>query len=242
MQVVSESTSNGIVERLFTVADIPGALWSPAGAGDEDPLVLLGHGGGHHKTGPAVVSRARRYVADCGFTVVAIDAPGHGDREKFQAGEQVLNGAREEFAAGRSIGPLMTRYNAMLAELAVPEWRAVLDVLPMSGQRPVGYWGVSMGAGIGIPLAAVEPRIRAAVFGLAGGDAIAAAAAQVSIPVEFLLQWDDELVPRASGLALFDAFRSPEKSLHANPGGHREVPPYEVESSQRFFARHLTRA
>jgi fermentation-respiration switch protein FrsA (DUF1100 family) len=68
---------------------------------------------------------------------------------------------------------------------------------------------------------------------------LAEAATQVTIPVEFLLQWDDELIPRESGLALFDAFASPEKSLHANPGRHGDVPMFEVESSLRFFGRHL---
>ncbi len=64
-------------------------------------------------------------------------------------------------------------------------------------------------------------------------------AARVTIPVEFLLQWDDEVVPRGSGLALFDALASAEKTLHVNPGRHAEVPRFEVESSLLFFSRHL---
>ena len=104
---------------------------------------------------------------------------------------------------------------------------------------PVGFWGVSMGSATGVPLAAAEPRITAAVFGLAGHETLAAAAARVTIPVQFLLQWDDELVPRASGLALFDAFASRDKSLHANPGRHADMPMFEVESSLRFLGRHL---
>jgi dienelactone hydrolase len=104
----------------------------------------------------------------------------------------------------------------------------------------VGYWGVSLGSIIGLPLAAAEPRIRAAVVGLAGGhEALTEAAARITIPVEFLLQWDDELMPRADALALFGAFASPEKTLHANPGGHGEVPEFELDSSERFLARHL---
>jgi hypothetical protein len=60
------------------------------------------------------------------------------------------------------------------------------------------------------------------------------------VPVEFHLQWDDEIVPRADGLALFDAIASREKTLHANPGRHADVPRFEVDSTERFFARHLT--
>ncbi|MEV6030627.1 hypothetical protein AB0L65_05735 [Nonomuraea sp. NPDC052116] len=33
-----------------------------------------------------------------------------------------------------------------------------------------------------------------------------------------MLQWDDERIPLESGLALFDAFASKEKTLHANAG------------------------
>jgi hypothetical protein len=65
------------------------------------------------------------------------------------------------------------------------------------------------------------------------------AAGRVCVPVEFLLQWDDELVPRERGLALFGALGSGEKTLHANPGRHREVPAFGLDSSVRFFTRHL---
>ena len=30
MQFISESASDGIVERLFTIGDVPGVIWSPA--------------------------------------------------------------------------------------------------------------------------------------------------------------------------------------------------------------------
>ena len=97
---------------------------------------------------------------------------------------------------------------------------------------------MSLGSAIGMPLVAAEPRITAAVFGLAGHETLAEAAARVSVPVEFVLQWDDELVPRDAGLALFDAFGSGEMTLHANPGRHAEVPVFELESAERFFTRH----
>ena len=38
------------------------------------------------------------------------------------------------------------------------------------------------------------------------------------------MQWDDEHIPREAGLALFDAFASKEKTLHANAGKHEELP------------------
>jgi hypothetical protein len=78
-------------------------------------------------------------------------------------------------------------------------------------------------------------RISAAVLGLVASGALAEAASRITVPVEFLLQWDDELVPRESGLALFDAFAAEEKTLHANPGRHMDVPSFELDSSMRFF-------
>jgi len=242
MRFTSQTTSNGVSERLFTLNDIPGVLWSPADTGGSRPLVLLGHGGGQHKQAPGLVARARRYVTACGFAVAAVDAPGHGGRPRNEQDERSVADIRERVAAGEPLGQHVARYNAALAARAVPEWQAALDALEevdyVGGGGPVGYWGVSMGCWIGVPFAAAEPRITAAVFGLAGGDTLAEAAVRVTVPVEFLLQWDDEVVPRDSGLALFGAFASREKTLHASPGRHAGVPAFELDSSERFFTRH----
>ncbi len=228
-------------ERHFSLGGIDGVLWTPAADSTGRPLILLGHGGGQHKNAPGVLARARRYVASCDFAAAAIDAPAHGDRQKTEHDERSIAAIRAQIAAGESAWSQVADYNAGLAAQAVPEWRAMLDALQGLDEfgGPVGYWGVSLGTTIGIPLAAAEPRIFAAVFGLAGEETLAAAAARITCPVEFLLQWDDELVPRASGLALFDALGSREKTLHANPGRHGEVPRFEVDSSEAFFRRHL---
>ena len=243
MRFTSETTSNGVSERRFTLDDIPGVLWSPADATGRRPLVLLGHGGGQHKRAPGLVARAHRYVTARGFAVAAIDAPGHGDRSRTEQDERFAATIRERMAAGEPVGPQIAGDNAERSARAVPEWRATLDALQaleaVGTGGPVGFWGVSLGSAIGIPLAAAEPRITAAVFGLAGRATLAEAAALVTVPVEFLLQWDDELVPREEGLALFDAFASHEKTLHANPGRHMGVPAFELESAERFFTRHL---
>ena len=244
MRFTSETTADGVSEHLFVLGDIHGVLWVPAGAAATRPLVLLGHGGGQHKKSPGLVARARRYVTDCGFAAAAIDAPGHGDRPRTGQDEQQVADLRQRMAAGAPVAPQVARDNAERSVRAVPEWRATLDALQDMGQAggPVGYWGVSMGSAIGMPFVAAEPRIGAAVFGLAGHERLGEAAARITIPVEFLLQWDDEIIPRDSGLALFDAIASVEKTLHANPGGHIGVPRFEVESSERFFLRHLTPA
>jgi fermentation-respiration switch protein FrsA (DUF1100 family) len=99
---------------------------------------------------------------------------------------------------------------------------------------------MSMGCGLGVPFVAAEPRVHAAVLGLAGSVGLAELAAKISAPVQFLLQWDDRFVPREQGLALFDAFSSPTKTLHANPGNHGDVPALETANSLQFYEHHLT--
>ena len=244
MEFTAETSSDGVRERTFTLGEVAGVLWSRASGSDRAPVVLMGHGGGQHKKAPGVLARARHFVTACGFTVAAIDAPGHGDRPCTAADEQQIAALRQAQAANEPTGPIVVRYNCALAERAVPEWRMTLDALqelPEIGRGPVGYWGLALGTAIGVPLAAVEPRITAAVFGLLGHESLTGAAGEATVPLQFLLQWDDEHVSRQSGLALFDAFGSAEKTLHANPGGHRQVPAFELNSASRFFIRHLHR-
>jgi dienelactone hydrolase len=243
MRFTSEASSGGVFEQLFTLGEIPGVLWTPAGAAGTRPLILMGHGGGQHKKTPGIVARARRFVAECGFAVAAVDVPGHGDRPKDEEYDRIATENQARVAAGEELAPLIAGFQALVARQTVPEWQAVLDAvqeLDHVGAGPVGYWGVSLGCGLGVPFVAAEPRVRAAVLGLSGALALAQAAARITVPVEFLLQWDDERVPRDQCLALFDALASSEKTLHANPGKHGEVPAFEVDSTLRFFARHLS--
>ena len=243
-QFTVESSSDGMAQRDFTVDGVPGVLWSPPGAG-RAPLVLMGHGGGTHKKAPAMTGRAHRLVTGCGFHVACIDAPGHGDRPRTAYDERETAALYRARSAGEPEGSVVVRYNADLAQRAVPEWRATLDAfqqLPEIGTGgPVGYFGLNLGTAIGVPLVAAEPRITAAVFGQHWPDVLAETAQRITVPVEFATQWDDEHIPREAGLALFDAFASNEKTLHANAGRHKELPRFEADSAVRFFARHLGR-
>ena len=238
MRFTSQTSSGGVFEQLFSLGEIPGVLWTPEGAAGTRPLILMGHGGGQHKKAPGIVARARRFVAEGGFAVAAVDVPGHGDRPKDEEYDRIATENQARVAAGEELAPLIAGFQALVARQTVPEWRAVLDAVQEFGNvgaGPVGYWGVSLGCGLG----AAEPGVRAAVLGRGGALASAEAAARITVPVEFLVQWDDERVPRAQSLALFDALASAEKTLHANPGRHGDLPSFETDSSLRFFARHL---
>lgn len=246
LQFTSRAASDGVVEREFLVGGVPGVLWSPEGGLDPAPLVLMGHGGGLHKKTPALAARARDAVTVHGFNVVAIDAPGHGDRPRTAADDRARDDMRTAVLAGDKprFETVSVGYAISLAHRAVPEWQATLDALqtlPEIGPDvPVGYGGgISLGTAIGVPLTAADPRITAAIFG--GGffvyDALLEAARRITVPVQFLLPWDDEYVDRRSTLELFDAFASAEKTLHANPGDHRTIRWVGVDDG--FLARHL---
>jgi pimeloyl-ACP methyl ester carboxylesterase len=246
VRFTAETSSDGVLERDFTVAEIPGVLWSPASGSENAPLILMGHTGGLHKRTPGILARARHYVTGHGFRVAAIDAPGHGDRPRTAQDEQARAAFMRARAAGEPIGPIIVEYNTALTERAVPEWRATLDALqalPEIGtEAPVGYSGMTLGTAIGLRLAMVEPRIVAAAFGgVFVYEALTEAARQITIPVLFLPPWDDKEISRRSQLALFDAFGSAEKTLHANAGRHEQVPLFEVEDEARFYLRHLGR-
>lgn len=242
MRFTSQTSLDGVTEQLFTLGEVPGVLWAPEGAAGTRPLILMGHGGGQHKKAPGIVARAHRFVAGGGFAVAVVDAPNHGERPKDEEFVRAAAENRARMGAGEDAAVLVAALHDLLAGQAVAEWRAVITAvqeLDHVGAGPVGYWGVSMGCGLGVPLLAAEPRIRAAVLGLLGVHGLAETAARVTAPVQFLLQWDDDRVQRGQGLALFDALASAEKTLHANPGTHGEIPGFETDSSLWFFARHL---
>jgi dienelactone hydrolase len=249
-----ERTEASVTRRSFelTVAGerVPAVLWTPEGASGPRPLVLMGHGGSQHKKTPGIRARAAQYAQRLGYATLAIDAPGHGDRISREEAEAIARdvGARVTGQTAPGWSPERLRQMAERTARAVPEWKAALDAVQtldeIGAKGPIGYWGVSMGTAIGVPFVAEEPRITCAVFGLAGlrpdAAAFAAAAAKITIPVEFVFQWEDAVAAREHGVALFDAFGSKEKTMHVNPGGHMEIPNFEGASWERFFQRHLS--
>jgi hypothetical protein len=58
MRFTSETSSGGVFEQLFTLGEIHGVLWTPAGTAGPRPLILMGHGGGQHKKAPDIVAHA----------------------------------------------------------------------------------------------------------------------------------------------------------------------------------------
>ncbi|MGV9661967.1 alpha/beta hydrolase [Nocardia niigatensis] len=242
MQFISEQRlDDGILEREFTLGEIPGILWTPGSASAPAPLILLGHPGGLKKMYPRLAARAK-HAAASGYAAATIELPWSGDRPPSAAAEQARADLRRAIQAGEPVSDeIVERLTLPLVDKAVPEWRATLDALlalPEIG-GPVGFSGGVIA--IGVRLAVVEPRISAAVL-FAGSfvpRVMFEEARQVTIPLLVLLQWDDEGNDRQLALDLFDAFGSEEKTLHTNMGGHTGVPQHAGDEGNRFFARHV---
>jgi len=248
MDVVTTVSEQGVTEQRVDFPGargaVPGIVWLPEGASGPRPVVLLGHGGTQHKRTPNLLALARRLVRHLGYAAVAIDAPHHGERVPAEE--------RGEDAAARRARLGVEEWRRRIfsaSDQIVEDWKRTLDTVQamreVGADGPVGYWGVSMGTRFGVPLLAAEPRVTAAVLGLGGvgpepeAEPFRAAARSITVPLLFVLQWDDEVVDRERGIALYTAFGSTEKTMHVNPGPHVGIPQHEREEFERFFSRHL---
>ena len=225
---------NGFVERKFEIPSkgrqVPGIYWEPKSGAKR--LVMLGHGGTMHKRTGYILTLAHLFLQN-GIAAVAIDGPGHGDRDPSGA----WRGGKEEFKKAWTSGGG--------TDASTEDWTESLKFLEGNfGARPVGWWGVSMGTMMGIPLIASCKKISAACLGLMGnwgpnrGD-LMRLAPEISCPVRFLAQWDDEIVPITSCLELFEKLGTKKKTLHGNPGAHAAIPNFEFTDSVKYLTKHI---
>lgn len=230
----SDKTESGnLVEQLFNIEvgghNVPGVYWS---AKDKpcERLVLLGHGGTAHKKVEYIQQMAFAF-AQKGIATMAIDGPGHGDR------------ATQDFSAPDAFAKAWQEGGG--TEGMIKDWQGALDFIEAEfGARPTGWWGLSMGTMMGLPVTASESRIKVALLGLMGTwgpnkDDLIRLAPSLSCPVRFLVQWDDEVVPRDACIELFGLVGSKRKTLHANPGAHSAVPQFENKASVDYLDRYL---
>lgn len=236
---------DGVEIREFTTwrgeRMVPGIVWLPEAEPGNGPLILIGHGGGGSSREDYVNSLAVGLVRTHGATCIAIDGPVHGRRrgERSQDSGLVLLDFSQVWAS-----------DASMTDAMVEDWRHAIDEatnelgLP---DDPIGYWGLSMGTLLGLPLVASEPRIHACVLGLAGtigptSQRLIDDAPLVECPTFFVMQWDDELFPREHCLELFALIGSGDKQLHATPGRHSAVTTETFLLSASFLVNRLRRS
>ena len=211
---------------------VPGVYWQPAGGADR--VVLLGHGGTTHKKVEYILNIATMLTAR-GIAAMAIDGPGHGDRRESDTGES-LDDFEKVWNNGGGTATVLS------------DWKAALDFIEAEhGARPTGWWGLSMGTMMGLPVCATEPRIQIALLGLMGtwgpnGEDLVAHAPRLQCPVRFLVQWDDEIVPRDKAFELFGMLGSERKTMVVNPGKHSDVPIPEIEGSVEYLDHYLMKS
>lgn len=188
-------------------------------------VVVMGHGADN--------SRKARYVEVAGKSfprrntaVVAMDAPRHGNRPDA-APLAWLPGILPEVLEE------WVRDHRLLLDAIEQRWPGV----------PAGFAGFSMGGLYGVPLMAVDRRVRSAAIVIAGStrvsyplridldgatrhvldvtDPVVHAGGCGRRPVLLLNADSDEIVPREAGLALYDAFAGPREIVFM-PGTHTE--------------------
>ncbi len=252
--ITTTELENNVLQIDFSVEVsgeiVPGVVWNPSPLHKPRTLIAFGHGGSQHKKAQSIRDRAIHYATRFGWASLAIDAPGHGDRITREEAEaerlKTERRLRGDLNAPSLSAAEKIAFLDALAAQAVPEWQAALDAALEHFAPTVdslGYWGVSQGTWIGVPLLAKEKRFQCAVLGLAhlhpDHEALQRAAQQITVPLRFVFQWDDPIRNRDYGVALFTAFGSADKSMHINPGGHTDIPVTESESWDVFFQRHL---
>lgn len=188
-------------------------------------IVVMAHGADNSREARYIEVSGKSFTRH-GTAIVAMDAPGHGDRidaAPLSVLPGFLPGVLEEWV----------RDHRLLLDIVEGRWPGV----------PVGFAGFSMGGLFGVPLMAVDRRIAAGAIVIAGStrlsypprldltaeqrevleatDPAVFAPAVGDRPVLLLCAEDDEIVPMSSVHALHDAFIGP-KELVVLPGTHTE--------------------
>jgi hypothetical protein len=135
--------------------DLPLSVWTRPGLVPR-AIILVGHGDRSivaptwSWTAGALLERMPAYV-------VAIGGPVHGDRLKGDADKTV-----QAFVGHRNTG------HGGVADM-IADWTKAIErvrLIDGAANLPIGYCGVSMGTGYGIPLLAFRPAIAAAAIGM----------------------------------------------------------------------------
>lgn len=216
---------------------VPATFWNaPGTSGAPAPVTLLQHGGPFHKRHERTDLLVEAVIERTGGAVLLVDGPIHGRRRDSELGIAEMLGLFER----------SWRENPGI-EAYVSDWRMALDSVIQQGWADpdrIAWLGMSMGTAYGIPLCAVEPRIKAAALGMWGTDwgqeaSLLASARQMQTPVLFQIKSEDEIFSIEGQRELFDALGSPNKCLHTFAGGHSLTAPGQLDEILDFLVRGL---
>jgi len=133
---------------------VPALLFIPKTDTPPYPCIIFLHGYGGKKEDAALLAKE---VTSQGYAVFSIDAPLHGERR--QPGKQLYS-------------PDINATKQGFIQAVIDLRRAVdlLETIPKIDKDRIGYAGGSMGGIIGAIFISVEPRIKAAVLVVPGGN------------------------------------------------------------------------
>lgn len=214
---------------------VPATFWNASEtAGSVPPLTLLQHGGPFHKRHERSDWLAETIVARTGGAVLLIDGPIHGQRRNDAPGIEEMLAAFERH----------WRQNPGI-EAMVSDWRIALDAVLEQGWADPGrivWFGMSMGTAYGVPLCAMDDRIKAAALGMWGIDwgqeaVLLDYARRVKTLTLFQIKTEDEIFSVDGQRKLFDALGAPNKCLRTFPGGHSLTAPGQLDELLDFVVQ-----
>jgi dienelactone hydrolase len=212
---------------------VPGLAILPTDPPDSPlPLILIQH--------PATSSKDDYFVREVamtwakrGWICAGIDAPLHGERK--------VHNPMSIFRDRERFPEIVAQFGRELSATI----DALAEHLPVDLSR-LGYVGYSMGSMLGVGAVAGDGRFKAAAFCLVGEGGMVGDASDPespvrrlgSVAVRIVGKTGDELIPRASTLALYDALPG-EKDLVWLPGGHFQIGPDVVQAASDWLRRRL---
>ncbi len=219
---------------------VPGRLLLPAQGDGPFPVVLLQHGAGGSKDADYLAATGGPW-ARRGVAIASIDFPLHGQRGDAKLSAQLLTAL-----AGQAREAASARLLRQLFRQAVVDLGRTVDALgqlPQLDASRLAYAAFSMGAVIGAVFCGVDPRPRAAAFAVGGlgastGDVAPYVGRIAPRPLLMVNTTGDQIFPRASVEALFEAASEP-KELRWFEGSHTELPGEALKTMWRFLQPHL---
>jgi pimeloyl-ACP methyl ester carboxylesterase len=232
-----------VILTSATGRSIPVFLALPPTASPPYPCVLLLHGMTASKDNWfnwQWASRLTRSLLEHGIAVLAMDAPGHGERS-WEIGYQLPD--REVIGYGRAY-----LFRDFIVH-GVRDSRQCIDYLTTRDEIDslrVGVVGVSMGGWTSFPLSALDDRIKVLVTASAGpiGPDPEPTAAQhfaphiTSVPVLMLIGTHDEFYPLMSVKQMHSQLGSETKELIEYDSGHF-LPEEWWEPASQWLVRYL---
>ncbi len=253
--LVTDSAEGNSREYHVTYASVhdqrvTALLTLPSHVSPPFPAVLILHGVFGHKTSYNQLKRSASLAA-AGFATLRIDGQYSGERQA-------------DFQGGIGFAQHYYRNRDAMAQTAIDLMRGV-DFLASRNDidvQKVGFAGFSMGGAVGALFCAHDPRVKAVVLGITGGDfrtlnLSSSADAKVRMlrayrpvdpvlyisrisprPLLMLNAMHDQIVPRAATEALFEAAREPKKIIWYDCG-HADLPDKMLDDITEFFDAEL---